>query len=88
MSRNETKEAVSVVSFISRSFGVYKWNPISKVWIIDIINIFESEIKGIRFYSSFVFDKLLYKLCLIGAKQIDKDSGTVCSHGDVRQWFD
>jgi hypothetical protein len=31
---------------------------------------------------------LLYKLCLIGAKQIDKDSGTVCSHGDVRQWFD
>ena len=45
MSNNEAEEAVSVVSFISRSLEVYKWNPDSKVWIIIstlriIINIF------------------------------------------------
>jgi len=51
--------------------------------MINIINILESEIKGFRFYSSFVFDKFLYKLCLIGVTKIDKESGTVCSHEDV-----
>lgn len=48
MSRNETGEAVSVVSSISTSFEV--WNPVHKGLIINsqnIINITESEIKGI-----------------------------------------
>jgi hypothetical protein len=61
-------------------------NPVCKVWIViwqNIINISEGEIKGLNLFNSFVFDKSLYKHCLIGINgNIQKEMDTVCSHGD------
>ena len=47
-----------------------------------IISVNESKIKGFSLCNSFVFDNVLYKLCLIGVKEmISKERDTVCSHG-------
>jgi len=83
-------EAVSIVSFILGSVGVYWWNPVSKVWIINCqfnILVPEYEIMEFRVWNYVVVDKFLYKLCLVWVNEkIDKKKSKVGSPLGWR-WF-
>jgi hypothetical protein len=81
MSRNDTQETVSVVSFTSSCLGYINGIKLSKFGLLinrtSSIYPNESEIKGFSFCHCFVFDKFLYKLNLIVVyEKISKKRGT------------
>ena len=87
MSRKESEDAVSVISFMTSSLRIYWWNPITKVFIIDwqnIINIMECWIKDL----DSVIMLSLISFCIIFTPievkiNIAKERGTVYSLVDA-----
>jgi hypothetical protein len=79
VSRHEAGEAVPVVSFIPSSLGY-----IYRIQLIEKFGLLIDRTSSIYLKVSFVFNRFLYKHCLIGVEEnVDKESGTTGSRGDA-----
>ena len=70
MGKNEAEEAVSVVSFISSSLGVFNWMQLTEFGLLNdrTSSVYlEARLKSLA-SAMFLSDKLLYKFYLMGGQ--------------------